>query len=286
MLLVLLFACTSPDPDPVDSGSPAVDGPGFEVAASWTADEAFTTLSYAYGLGIPDPFTLGHVYEEAMSHGDTGLDGCPQYEDPNSTSAWGTWFTPGCTSSDGWAFYGTASAYLGTRVVEGGEETSVGGLASWEITSAEGALFIGGGSFGVDVLRAPDGTAVWEGLFGGTWSFPGAEGWMGDGVETALFYAGQSTAEDIEMIVDGGVEHLATDLYYDEVHFHRGACAGWPEGQLRVRDPGGAWFRFTLGEGCDGCGTLLSPDGAEEPRCLDGALDGVGEALFDRWEGL
>lgn len=285
MPLFLFVACVASAPEDVDSEAP--DAPGYAVQPVWSADEAFTALNFAFSLGIPEPFSLGRVYEGAMGHADFGDGACPNYEDPANRTAWGTWYTAGCTSTDGWSFYGTAEAYMGTRAVDGGTETSVGGLASWEITDTEGALFVGGGSFGVDVVTADAGGTSWEGLFGGTWHYPASEvPWLADGVHTALFYGGQADGEQLEMIVDGGIEHLGTDLYFEDAHFLRGACGGWPQGELRVRDPAAAWFTFTLDDRCDGCGRLGLPGGGEEERCLDSALSGIGEDLFAHFEGL
>ena len=67
-------------------------------------------LGQVLAEGLPDVLNLHALYEEVMRHRELGDPGCPIYEDPTSTGPGGNWFDRGCTTTEGWTYFGNATA--------------------------------------------------------------------------------------------------------------------------------------------------------------------------------
>jgi hypothetical protein len=253
--------------EPADTASPFA-GVGGGLDAAWGPGSIDAHLDAALDAGIPHPNDHHDALQRAMSHAGGG---CPQYEDPATTTGLGTWFTSGCTAG-GWTFEGLTVFSEDHQP----DAWTFGGIASFEITDPDGELFVGGGSFAHDRTVAADGTITLESHIGGTYHAPWAAGWMSSGVDVGIWVTGTRGDGTWQTTVDGGLTGHDGALYFDGITRDPEHCGGAPQGQLRLRDPSGGWYAVAL-EGCSGCGELTWAAEAVGEACpgvaLGAALD-------------
>ena len=231
---------------PPDTGSPFAElGPG--PTPTWPPGAFGGTVDAALAGGIPHPHGLRVALAAAMDHAGGG---CPRYEDPGTTTGLGTWFADGCAAG-GWTYAGLA--VFSER--HGPDAWDFGGIASFEITDPQGAVFIGGGDFGHERTVAPSGTITLDSHIGGTYQAPWAGGWAAAGVDVGIWVAGQRGEGAAVTTVDGGLMGPEGALYFDGMTRDPAVCGGLPQGGLRLRDPSGGWYAVALA-GCSGCGVV------------------------------
>ena len=173
LVITLLFgfvACVGPVETPAD-GAPEQDTAGAHLAIDpphqalqLTAEEALATVEETLAEGLPDVLNLHALYEEVMGHRELGDPGCPVYENADSTGPNGNWFDRGCTTTEGWTYFGNATALhiIGINP-DGYPIDAVGSSASFQVTDPNGATFVGGGGYNLDRLLIEDGVGRAEG---------------------------------------------------------------------------------------------------------------------------
>lgn len=285
MLLLLLLACGSA-PCPAGShaaadglchldeaAAPPDDASGLDAGSPvWSGDEALAQVEAALGHGLPDVILLRDRYIEGISHIDPV---CPMRESEAATFVNGLWFDD-CYSEQGFHYDG-----LGI-FEEQHKQTSwyVNGVANFEITTPQGAVFAGGGEFALD-LQATDTGTVWTSKVGGIYHEDGNADWLGEDGEAGLYVEGIWSDGQAWVSLDGGVGFAGVDLAFRDLRYDEAVCPNTAQGALLVRDPGGHWFRLDV-EDCSGCGTLSWHDKELGPACFPEALVPQIRALAER----
>ena len=295
-LLFGLVACVGPvepsaddAPEQDTAGShPAIDPPHQTLQLS--AEDALATVEEALAEGLPDVLNLHALYEDVMRHRELGDPGCPVYENADSTGPNGNWFDRGCTTAEGWTYFGNATALhiIGINP-DGYPIDAVGSSASFQIIDPAGAAFVGGGTYNLD--RVLDGGEIsLFGTFGGTYAYPGVEGWLHDGVEVSLFFDGELNHNGVgdtpgQLRIDGGVGRAEGQLSFRELIVERGETM-LLSGQIDLRDPSGYWFHLALEGSERPCGTLSAEGLEDQDVCLsDHVVLGL-DALLDSMETM
>ncbi|MCK6524839.1 hypothetical protein L6R49_25840 [Myxococcota bacterium] len=296
LLLLGLLACvgSSSTPGTDTSGTtvethPAIDPPHHTVQLS--VDEALATVEDSLAVGLPDVLELHALYEEVMGHRELGNPGCPTYEDPTSTGPGGNWFDRGCTTDEGWTYFGNAVALhiIGVNP-DGYPIDAVGSSASFQITDPDGEVFVGGGGYNLDRLLIGDGRMSLFGTLGGTYSYGAAEGWLKEGVEVSLFFDGELNHMGVgdtpgQLRIDGGVGRAEGQISFRELIIERGETMRL-SGQIDLRDPSGCWFHLALEGSERPCGTLSAEGIDDQEACLsDSVLVGL-DTLVDSLETM
>ena len=299
-MITLLFgfvACVGPVETPADS-APEQDTAGAHLAIDpphqalqLTAEEALATVEETLAEGLPDVLNLHALYEDVMRHRELGDPGCPVYENADSTGPNGNWFDRGCTTTEGWTYFGNATALhiIGINP-DGYPIDAVGSSASFQVTDPNGATFVGGGGYNLDRLLIEDGRLSLFGTFGGTYAYPGVEGWLHDGVEVSLFFDGELNHNGVgdtpgQLRIDGGVGRAEGQISFRELIVERGETM-LLSGQIDLRDPSGYWFHLALEGSERPCGTLSAEGLEDQDVCLsDHVVLGL-DALLDSMETM
>lgn len=217
---------------------------------SLTAADVAEALQPLVDETFPDTRQLRDVYLAMMRAGEAGCPGeDDQLEDGSIPLA-------GCTSQSGYTYVGLS---------EYAEDDSgyALDLGDFYITDPEGRTFAVGGTF--DWAAGDSGSWTAQAL--GSFSYPGAEGWLGEGASLALWLDGGPGA----LAIDGGLGTLDAggQLYFDALTW--GACGTDPTGAIRLRGPEGDWYRLDLD--CSSCGTVVWAGSPLGEACVDlGAL--------------
>lgn len=290
-ILFGLIACAGSTEAPGDDAPeqdsagvhPAIDPP--HQALQLTPEEALATVEETLAEGLPDVLSLHALYEEVMGHRELGDPGCPAYEDPTSTGPGGNWFDRGCTTAEGWTYFGNAvTLHIIGINPDGYPIDAVGSSASFQITDPNGLTFVGGGGYNLDRLLIGDGRMSLIGTFGGTYAYPGVEGWLHDGVEVSLFFDGELNHQGLgdtpgQLRIDGGIGRASGQLSFRELIVERGETMRL-SGQLDLRDPSGYWFHLALEGSERPCGALWAEGLDEREVCLsDRVVEGLDTLL-------
>ncbi len=250
--MLWLFACSAP----TDSPEPRVwDTATSEVSPppdpAWTAEAAAAKLAAAFELGLPDPDT---VLAEFLTMFEGADELCPtRAGDYDLTLVVST-----CTSLEGWT-------YSGVSGMEAGENGDYEFYGDCFIEDAAGQRFECAG----ELERASDGVGLTYAMTG-TWGYEGsATPWMAPLPGMALWI----TFGPGSVAVEGSYGIADTDLWLDIALGEQVL-----EGELRLRDPGGAWYRMVLDGTDDGCGTV-SYGGAELGRACVPMLPALDDVI-------
>ena len=145
-----------------------------------------------------------------------------------------------------------------TGQLDDGEEyrLDLGMVASFELTDASGSTFTGGGGF--ILARGPIESGIsWSAQIGGTYRYPAAGGWFGEGIEAGLYLDGLLGIRNV-LTIDGGIGWSGVDLYFHEMTLILTPVNCTLEGTLSVRDDDGYWYDMTFD--CGNCARLMWGD--------------------------
>jgi hypothetical protein len=274
-------------PNPDDSASPETDPePYIEIDTpdepSWTAEELESILITAFETGIPDVLTLREHYRDFMLQAE---EDCPLYEDSEHENWVGVWASE-CTTTSGIEFFGTAlyQEYHSDKPGEGEEmRLDLGMVASYELTDTDGSTFVGGGGF--ILTRGPIEYGIsWSAQIGGSYRYPAAGGWLGEGIEAGLFLDGVHGEARSLLTIDGGVGWSGVDIHFHEVLFDSYSCELYPEGTISVRDALGYWYDMSFD--CGACAELVWRDQSLGEVCPGDALAAAVLTDVERMGGL
>ena len=287
--LLLLIACPqAPVPISGDSGSSdstAAAEPYIEIETpsepEWDASELEALLETAFSTGIPDVLTLREHYRDFMLEGEPD---CPLYEDQNHTSWVGVWASE-CTTTNGTEFFGTAlyQEYHGDDTGAGEEmRLDLGMVASFELTDTEGSTYVGGGGF--ILTRGPIEVGMsWSAQIGGSYHYPAAGGWLGEGIEAGVYLDGIYGSRS-RLTIDGGIGWSGVDIHFHEVLFDSYSCELQPEGKISVRDSQGYWYDMEFD--CGPCAELMWRGQSLGTVCPGDSLVSAVQADLERMGGL
>lgn len=271
ILELLLLACQARGPAAVQAG--ATPGQGLEVAPAaeatpWAApvsslEDHLAALAQMLPGGLPDPTQLDAVYDEVVTHGD---DRCPIYEEIQEGDQSEVW-SGGCTSAEGYAYEGLVT-HTDMHEKEGDLTVfrGMGDLSSIRVTDVNGNTFTSGGEYFLDLYEIA-GQQVWASTVGGSWSYPGARGWLGQGVTAAMLVEGSGLRDETAMRVDGGVTWPTVSLGFVEVEVDSAVCGGLPRGEVSLRDGSGHWYSLPFA-GCEPCATAYWDGEAVGEACI------------------
>jgi hypothetical protein len=109
--------------------------------------------------------------------------------------------------------------------------------------------------------RSEDGD--WDVQLGGVYTYEGAQDWLSERTDVALWF---SLVADV-LTIEGGLSQGAAAVYFHGLAI--GAeCGDAPFGDLSIRDVFGRWYKIRFDANCDGCG-LVSFEGVNLGRvCL------------------
>lgn len=282
MLLVVLWACAAP----VAGGAQETADPGQGLQSEpepepdgtpWAAPEAsladhLAALAQVLPGGLPDPTQLDAVYDEVVTHGD---ERCPIYEEVQEGDQSEVW-SGGCSSAEGYAYEGLVT-HTDMHEKEGDLTVfrGMGDLSSIRVTDANGNTFTSGGEYFLDLYEIA-GQQVWASTVGGSWSYPGAAGWLGQGVTAAILVEGAGLRDETAMRVDGGVTWATVSLGFVEVEVDSEVCGGLPSGEVSLRDGSGHWYSLPFA-GCEPCATAYWDGEAVGEACIG---EEIGAALL------
>lgn len=263
-------AVEAADPtEPVDDGPAELSAP----VPSWTAEELAAEVSTAFEGGLPDPFLPRDLYVSMFDHAD---EDCPTSELPYHLPG----DYEGCSTEDGTFFFGHGE-YQQDVDAEALESFYL--LGDFYILDPLSQRFDGAGEVLYSVVPGTGSVDVrFELLISGTWGYPGTEGWMSEGMSLALWTYGVWDHGEAIGTLDGSVQLGDLPLFMDDLSFDPGNCEDRPiRGQLRVRDPKGAWYTLDFGGECTGCAEVIWADGSSlGEACLD--LHDTPAALLNR----
>lgn len=259
MTFFFLLAC-----QPSKGDSAYVPDPGSEIAAAalpdpaWDAEGVAEQINTTLALGIPDPTTTLHAYQDMWVGSDPD---CPM-----SLGAWSmTEIVTSCDADSGWV-------YAGVTGYEPGDDEDFWLMGDGYIQDGDGVVFTLAGE-----LERVTTDAGWETKMTGQWQYPAsAIPWIAGGTGLALWAA--LGADGVQL--DGGYGVNDVNLNFDAVIVGPGCASGivW------LRDPGGAWYVVTLADTCDACGTVAYGDDELGDVCLN--LDSAVIDLASRLESL
>ncbi len=244
---------------------------------SRAADESIALALDALNAGMPNAFDLRNTYRDFMIVSETM---CPTRENKNAETWTGVWNSD-CETSDGYHFYGTA--IYDEMSSKDGASLAVAMVASFELTDPDNQTFIGGGGFSLE-RSVIDGVTNIHSSIGGTYSYPPAAGWLGDGIEASLFTVGETTSDSTLVEFDGGVGYDTVDIYLTDVWIDSAVCGGAIQGAINIRDPTGYWLTLEFSD-CSGCARLLWNAEDRGEVCPDGGFNAALHTLLDRLEG-
>lgn len=211
-----------------------------------------------WAQGFPDPFALRDQYQSFLGDGD---ELCPENQNGMTTHE-------SCTSDNGTYFYGFAFFVEDHEFM--GEPGYVFAMhASFEYQRKNEASFYVAGGFGFEVMAPPDRPAEWMAFMQGSFEYPLADGWLGDGVSSGLAVRGVQEDENYTLRFEGGSGTGDTFLYWDEVSVSSDQCNGYPVGRIGMRGEDTEWTWWQLGDSCDGCGELTYADNELGTYCYD-----------------
>ena len=228
-----------------------------KAAPSLTVQEVGQLIEEKFLSRIPEPFSLRDSYLSMLQ--GAGFE-CPDLQG-NSFGH------QDCVSEQGYHFYGLAFYGDGTEVW-GEEGYHCEMQASFELTNPEGQTFIAGGGFGYEGIRDSEGGSSWMAFIQGTFSFPGATGWLREGASSALLIVGTHKYDDWEIEMSGGVGDKDYYLYFQDVNVTSGSC-GHHTGSIGLRDPNGGWYWWEKTDSCEDCGELFFNSQEMGTLCLD-----------------
>lgn len=235
-------------------------------ATTWTAAAVEAALPALLEAGLPDPWVLAEVYLGALAQGDSACPG------PGDDLAPPAVTLEGCEAGSGWRYAGVS-----TYEDWGGADAPDFWMlnADFVLTDPEGLRFEAGGSFGM--RGGGQGEARWwQAEVQGSFRYPAAPGWLGQGGGVILSVAGERGAAGLQAELEGAIHGAEHQLFLDTLRF--GDCPGGEaSGQVRLRAPGGAWAELELGCGCGPATEGGQPLGEVCP-----ALGALGAALEEQ----
>ena len=215
-------------------------------------------LEAFWARGIPEPFTLRDHYLSFLADGD---EGCPVLID-------GAFSPQDCVSESGTHFYGLAF-YQEFDKVQNQPGYLFAMQASFELSRSNEAPFSAGGGFGYEVLAAPNQPTDWMAFVQGSFHYPAASGWLGDGVTSGIAIRGSHHQGTYRFGVEGGSGQDDVYLFWDQVSVDSEQCDGYPTGRIGLRGEDTHWTWWTMAESCDGCGSLEYDDALVGTYCMD-----------------
>lgn len=279
--MLLLIGCAPPADDSgraldTDGATP----PPVHAAPSLDADGVGAALDAVLALGLPSPLPPVTLWDDMLAQGD---DDCPPPEAPEGSLL----AQLPCTALSGYAYEGYGSASTGVVDVDGDAVVDVyriGFRADGSITDPGGDAFRFGAEARFDQVLGEDSDGSYTGELLGTLSYPAAdEGWLAEGVSSALTFAGADRGGGVwGMHVDGGYTVGETSIAFTGFSVHE-TCAQGPAGTLSLRGAEGAWYDVAFDtSACDACGEVTF-DG---DTSLGRACVSVTPAFDAAWEAL
>ncbi len=232
MLTILLVGCAGETPSPTDTGTISATSPPL-----WSAEEATAQVQAWDEVVLPTAADAVAAYLYALSNGD---DSCPGSDTQLTESV-----LYGCTAESGWRYAGVASY--------GGDEDGYWLGGDFELWDPDGQTYSAGGGLSHQVTEMET-ALVWVMEIGGTWVWPAAEGWLGEGT-SAVYQIVGGREETVELEITGGVTLAGQSVDFLLAWSELG-CWEQPTGEVKVRDEAGAWYRLVL-EDCTGCGSII-----------------------------
>lgn len=236
-----------------------------EERQRWTFDEAIAAVDGVFEMGFFGPVELREAYLELMSHGDASCPG-------SSLEIYDT-FVTGCTASSGYYYAGVSVYAVEDWPGEDSSAWSFGG--DFEILDPQGdQMLVGGHTFG---LYEDLHVEMIGGDITGSWSYSGADGWLGEGISAMLLLDGVIGSR---LSLSGGLAVGSTAMYFPELRWDSPSCWEHPVGELQVRDPAGHWFSLIFDEDCTGCGEMTYiADGTSQRVCM--GVGGLGQQITE-----
>lgn len=270
-----------------ESMAPGEGNPLMEVEGPDTPDRSLDDTLALFTSRIdrvlPTPLHVREVYRDLMVHRQLDPP-CPPFkdppdpEDPESSSWTGVWDAD-CETDEGAHFFGTAiySEEVSEDPEDAGHELAM--LSSYEITDLSGVKFTGGGSMAMDRHQL-DGSLTVSSELGGTYSYPGADGWLDEGADTSLFVDGTLDEVAARFTINGGVGWPGLDLDFRQTEFSTASCGGLPSGTVRLRDPSGYWLALEFAD-CDPCAQAMFNDHDQGQACVGDEVAATAWAMWD-----
>lgn len=266
-MLLSLLACTPEVTDvPVDSVAAVEDtSPVWERPdPAWTATQVGEQLALGLADGVPNPHPIQKLYAELMALGDETCPGDPE-QLSNARQGIG-----GCTAESGAYYEGISSYAAGAEdvgAVLGGERYTE---ASWLLSGdfllmdPDSNRFEFGGQARYVVSTSADETR-WSAELAGTFRYEPSDSWIADIASNRVYISGVIPNQGApETTIRGGMSNGAVDVYFEELVFGTGGCAGPPaSGVISLRGEEGGWYRLELRDDCSGCGDVVFDERVE-----------------------
>lgn len=286
MLLLLVLSCTEPPcPDGsiraadglcylTDEEETTADTPEFgPLEPALTAEEAIAEMERALSWGLVDAVSIFDVYVSFLNQRDSD---CPPMENKNAQGYSGVWATiegETCTATTGYSYFGLALFFEEIQVSGDEFEGQVfttdrwgySMVASYELTDPDGYSFVGGGTAIHSWELLEDESIQWDAFIGGTFSYPPAGGWLGEGIDASLFMNGTLINGRRQASLQGGIGYPGVDISFEE--FTYDSDVGHPQGIFRLRDSTDYWFSIELD--ADGCGPMTWRHLDLGEQCID-----------------
>lgn len=251
MILLLLACAGDPEAPPADTGPglPEVSRP--ELEAAWSPEQTQEALQSALDLGLPWPWDMHGYYQALIAQGDARCPG-----EGGQISGEHLW---GCTSASG-VWYAGVTELIEDVVEEGacwsGARILIGDVV---ILDTEGRRFAMGGHVLENLADDPEaGGREYTQQLSGSMLYEAAEGAFQEPVSGLLTARLLGEAEGArEGLFDGSVSAWGRALELRELRAVEDTGCGlrW-SGELRIREPEGAWHALVLDGDCGGCGAL------------------------------
>ncbi len=243
-----------------------------EPTPDWSIEEVREQIFGAFATGLPHAGTLRNTYLTMMAEGDADCVGSATIITQD--------YILGCVA-DSRYYYSGVCVYDEASFAEGSGSSTTWGLGGdFELAYPDGRRFAAGGGATWNGFRANNGDERFSSNIRGTWLDESQTNWLGEGLSALFDITGGVSDGKSHVTVDGGVAIGATDLYFDAMTWDwGGACAGAPVGDLRLRDPRGYWYIWSLEDDCDTCGDVVfHGDTLLGELCVD--LTPVGEDAY------
>ncbi len=280
---LLLAACAASPPQGEAPSPPVPDGDDpdlldpWTTTPEWTPEELEARVQDVIALGFPNPRAPYLAYLSLMARGDAECPG-----DPTQLVGQEIGFE-GCTSASGVHFEGN------TTLIETDTDEPTAAQRGYQlggdflIEDTDGTVLAGGGTMMSSVIESAEGRRTWSSQAAGTWIHTRRDDWLGRGISATLVASGMSASSPEDRL--GLVGTLGLDGVYLQFDVEWPTdCGGHATGEVRVRDPSGAWGTIVLGDACDGCGVWTLPATGESATvCLDLRAYGSSVAELGTW---